>query len=267
MKIFLALRAVVFAVLFLNFCAKADDSAHIVCSARDLGQTVIAKRLFTLTPVAPLARTISTNLFSKEPKSLSTSVDGVCTFSNVIWGYYRLDLAPNNSWNLLLGTNQSGLVSASVLITNSAATPPDPATNYYTMAQTDVLLTGIELGSGFQHGNQNLTNLSINNAGNLTNLTAGNLTGTIPTNTFPAVIPSITVNGELTVSELTATNLVVDNIYGSASGLTNFNLSFATNYFATNFIPIPGQMRFCISNNAIWLVTEGLTNLLKADER
>lgn len=160
MKTFLALRAVIFAVLFLNFCVKADDSAHIVCSARDLGQTVIAKRLFTLNPVAPLSRAISTNLFSKEPKSLYTSADGVCTFSNVIWGYYRLDLAPNNSWNLLLGTNQSGLVSASVLITNTAALPPDPATNYYTMAQVDVIVGAIEMGSGFQHGSENLTNWS-----------------------------------------------------------------------------------------------------------
>lgn len=162
-------------LLFLTFSVLADESAHIICSARDLGQTVIAKRLFTLTPIAPASRSISTNLFSKEPKSLQTSTDGVCTFSNVVWGYYRLDLAPNNSWNLLLGTNQSGTVSAAALITNAAAYPPDPATNYYTMAQTDALLDSIEVGSGtpqtnisyvavtnapWQWGSENLTNWS-----------------------------------------------------------------------------------------------------------
>jgi hypothetical protein len=129
---------------------RADNSAHIQVRAVDASQTALSRIPVTLTPLAPLSRTISTNTFSIKPLTLTTSTNGIATFSNMVWGYYRLDLSgnPGTTFKLMLGTNHSGVVNAAVLYTNSAAMPPDPATNYYTMAQVDALIDSIDTGGG-----------------------------------------------------------------------------------------------------------------------
>jgi len=135
---------------FAAAVAAAAQEAHLVVSARDLGMAPVPNRTVTLTPIAPVPRTLGTNLFSREPRSRRTDLDGVCVFSNVVWGAYRLDLsgAPGTSFPLILGTNTTGYVSAAALLTLPAALPPDPATNYYTAAQVDALLDALPGAQG-----------------------------------------------------------------------------------------------------------------------
>lgn len=128
--------------------AFAADSAHIWVRLTDFQQTAMSGVRATLTPISPLPRTYGTALFARTPRSLVTDAAGTCTFSNVLWGVYRLDLAgnPGTSYTLTLSTNHSGLVSAATLATVPAAVPPNPATNYYTMSQIDALLSSQSLG-------------------------------------------------------------------------------------------------------------------------
>lgn len=137
-------------LLLCVFALSAFSQVHVQVSLRDLRQRVITRRAVLLTPVAPYPRTQGTNLFTREPLALTTDAAGLCTFSNMMWGTYRLDVfgTPFASFNLSIGTNLSGVVSAAALVTNPQALPPNPATNYYTMAQVDALLALLGGGGG-----------------------------------------------------------------------------------------------------------------------
>lgn len=126
----------------------ANAQLHLNVSLLDLGQRVVARRAVLLTPIAPYPRTQGNNLFTRDSLSRFTDTAGLCTFSNVMWGTYRLDVfgVPAASYSLSIGTNLSGLVSAAAVVTNPQTLPPNPATNYYTMAQIDALLALVDGG-------------------------------------------------------------------------------------------------------------------------
>lgn len=146
-------------VLFVA-SASADTSAHILVSLRDLGQTAVSRRAVSLTPLTPYPRTIDTNLVTRDIRRLFSDTNGLCTFSNVLWGTYRLDIwgVPSSTFALTLGTNQAGTVSAAALVTTSGLLPPNPATNYYTQAQVDALLNNATTSGLTTNVTLNLTN-------------------------------------------------------------------------------------------------------------
>ena len=130
--------------------ARADDAINIHVPTRNILQGSLQKRNVTLTRVASLPQTYSTNIFSQEPITQATDTSGNVTFSNVIWGYYRLDISgtPGTSFRLTVGTNLSGTVNVVTLITNTASVPPNPSTNYLTEAQSDARYATIGSGGG-----------------------------------------------------------------------------------------------------------------------
>lgn len=128
----------------------AADSAHISVSLRDHGLSTVTRRAVVLTPLAPKQRSYGAHLFTYDPLARLTAADGTCVFSNILWGTYRLDIFGKQgvSYTLSLGTNHTGTVSAAALRTSPDTQPPNPATNYYTMAQVDALLALVGGGSG-----------------------------------------------------------------------------------------------------------------------
>ena len=86
----------------------------------------------TLTPVSPLPRVNSTNVFSMQPITRTTSTNGTYVFTNILYGIYTLTIQgnPPSVYQLVVGTNLSGTVAVPVLVTNLATNvPPDPTTN------------------------------------------------------------------------------------------------------------------------------------------
>lgn len=165
--------------------AGANESAHIQVSLRDLGQAVVSKCAVQLTPIWPYPRTLSTNLLTREPRLRTTDTNGTCVFSNTLWGVYRLAIvgSPSAIYSLTLGTNQSGTVSAAALVTNPAALPPNPATNYYTTAQIDALMAN-SLGTDLS---VTITSVAIGTGADADPGGASIGTGTVSTNYGAAV--------------------------------------------------------------------------------
>lgn len=144
------MKKLTFLLALLPLVLRADDAANILVSLRDHGLSIAARRTVLLTPLSPNQRTYSTNLFTYDPLARQTDTNGICVFSNLLWGSYRLDIfgKPGMSYTLTLGTNHSGTVSAAALKDNPDALPPNPSTNYYTMSQVDALLALVGGGGG-----------------------------------------------------------------------------------------------------------------------
>lgn len=181
-------------------------TAHIVVSLRDHGMAPVARRAVVLTPIAPHPRTEGPHLFSHDTLARTTDATGGTVFSNVVWGTYRLDIIgrPGASYTLTLGTNHTGLVSAVALRNAPGLLPPNPATNFYTMAQVDALLAGGGGGGGgiaHEFGNTNLPAGVV--ATNANRVWVG-------TNLPPAVDPELFVARQSGV----ATNLLVFSSFG-----------------------------------------------------
>lgn len=135
------------AVLAQTLCA--DEAIHLQVDLMDLGQSRVARRTVQLVPISPYPRTMNGYLFTREPKTLMTSTNGTCVFSNVVWGVYRLDVTgnPASSYSLTIGTNLTGTVSAAAVVVTPGTLPPNPATNYYTVSHIDALVPVLAAGS------------------------------------------------------------------------------------------------------------------------
>ena len=152
MKTIIALFA---ALIVLS--ATATDSANILVSVQNFGQNPLQRRQVMLTPISPLVRAELTNQFTTEPISQITSTNGVTTFSNVLWGVYRMDISGSGkSYTLTLGTNSAANVSAVSLI-GTTTLPPDPLNNFYSQAQIDALLASSGTASVHSAAGTNVT--------------------------------------------------------------------------------------------------------------
>ena len=228
-------------LLLLPLAAWGDDKINIAVPALLTGDAVISRQPLTLTPTSPLPRTYYTNVFSRQPVSRATDANGLVTFSNIVWGYYRLDIPgnPGTSFGLVVGTNLSGTVNVVTLITNTASVPPNPSTNYLTEAQSDARYATIGGGGGggsatniFFISGQNTTAAQIGGSntfhvtGVLTNSTLGNAA----TATDAAFATEATrASGLLDLDSLDAVTTTLTKIVatsghdylGGGSGLTN----------------------------------------------
>lgn len=190
----------------------------------DFGLAPRSNITMTLSIVSPLNRTYNGQLVSNDPKTATTDTNGLFSFTNVIWGNYKLNPSDSSGtvWRPIVGTNTTGTVSFATIIANPSVLPPNPATNYYTQAQIDALLYGIT-SSG------------------LTNAYATNAAGVIVTNRVAFISTnyastSIT-NGLATTNYVnTATNGLVTASVTNGLATTNFVNTSIEN--KTNFASI-----------------------------
>lgn len=255
--------------------AFADDRVNIIVYSQDFTGALQNKLPVTLTPISPLPRVYYSNLFVMKPITLSTDTNGIVTFTNVLWGNYNLTLQGNPPavYALQLSTNLSGNVQATTVITNPATLPPDPATNYFTQAQTLSLIGSVSVsnapfkGDSTQFGTNSITSLvQITNGARLTNvviaqlLTVSNLIVSGPTTNLPAVWINNTlsnsvsgVNGQAVIYDSTTpggikgtnfpalgvTNISVQNgLTGVTNGLTVTLSNTVPPYAASNNVTI-----------------------------
>lgn len=167
-------------------CTVSGQTNVLVGTAGDYGLAVQSNVTATLTLIYPNPRTSGGVMVRQDPITRVTGASGEFRYTNILWGKYQLSLSgrvatPFTFW---VGTNTTGTVSISALVTNAAAIPPNPATNYYTQAQIDALLGGVVGGSGALTNNESravvVSNSVTATGGFVGNLGASNLTGTIP---------------------------------------------------------------------------------------
>ena len=157
----------------------------------DYGQAVEANVNVTLTLISPNPRVEDGIFIRRDAMTAATSANGRAFFTNLLWGYYRADVAgrAGTTFYLNVWTNTTGTVNAGTLRTNAAALPPDPSTNYYTMNQIDLLIEGIDT-SGVS--SNDVTLISAEEARKATNaIDAGSLTGTLDDDRLSANIARV----------------------------------------------------------------------------
>jgi len=120
----------------------------------DFGLAPRSNITMTLSIVSPLNRTYNGQLVSNDPKTATTDTNGLFSFTNVIWGNYKLNPSDSSGtvWRPVVGTNTTGTVSFASIIANPSVLPPNPATNYYTQAQIDSIVSGITTTVGLTNG-------------------------------------------------------------------------------------------------------------------
>tara|TARA_R110000868_G_scaffold183873_2_gene425219 strand:- start:1617 stop:4679 length:3063 start_codon:yes stop_codon:yes gene_type:complete len=190
----------------------------IMVNIADYGLAPQSMRI-TLTLISPNPRTYNNYLISSTPISTVTGTNGIGYFTNLIWGQYRADLSstPVTKFMINVNTNSIGSVSFVSLITDTAALPPNPTTNYYNQAQIDSLLSAIKAGVG------------------VTNAYATNIAGVLVTN--QNIYISTNYASTSITNGLATTNYVLAQSFVTASvtnGLATTNyVNAATNGFVT----------------------------------
>ena len=130
-------------------CSVSGQTNVLTGSISDYGLTGQSNVNVTLTLLHPNPRTIGAFLVRQDPMLRTTGSGGAFSYTNVQWGKYQLSVAGRSvtPFTFWVGTNTGGEVPIASLVTNVAAIPPDPATNYYTQAQIDALLDAIPDGA------------------------------------------------------------------------------------------------------------------------
>jgi len=201
--------------------------------------------MVTLTLISPNPRTYNNILISQVPISITTSSNGIGYFTNIIWGQYRADINANpvTKFLFVVNTNSTGAISLASLVSNPQALPPNPATNYYTQAQIDSLLSGITSSQGITNAYATnavgvvVTNrvafISTNYASaGVTNLTAGQLAtiaAAITNGDYPGTAATFTRNSNGRLMIISPREVTITNT-NDASGRASFYLDAGVNY-------------------------------------
>ena len=211
----------------------------------DFGLAPRSNITMTLSIVSPLNRTYNGQLVSNDPKTATTDTNGLFSFTNVIWGNYKLNPSDLSGtvWRPIVGTNTTGTVSFATIIANPSVLPPNPATNYYTQAQVDALLYGVTSGA--------LTNAYATNAAGIfvtnrlafisTNYASASITNGLATTNYVnaatnGFVTASVTNGLATTNYVNnATNGFVTASITNGLATTNY-VNTATNGFVTTSI-------------------------------
>lgn len=99
----------------------------------------------TLTLISLNPRVVDGIFVRREPVVATSLSNGAFYFTNILWGRYTLSIAGrvDTVFPINVGTNTLGTVQLGSLTPPSSAVPPNPATNYYTVAQIDSLLAAL----------------------------------------------------------------------------------------------------------------------------
>lgn len=125
-------------LLWASVCA-ATQTNYIFGYVGDYSLVGQKKIQITATLLSPNPRYIGNVLVRQEPQSVYSDTNGLFGLTNYPWGFYRLDIfgAVGTTFKFNVWTNTLGSTPIGTLITNNAALPPNPGTNYYTQAQED----------------------------------------------------------------------------------------------------------------------------------
>lgn len=205
----------------------------------DYGQAVEANVNVTITLISPNPRVEDGIFIRRDSMTDTTRTNGRAYFTNLLWGYYRADVAGRSGTPFYFNvwTNTTGTVNAGTLRTNAAALPPDPSTNYYTMNQIDLLIAGIDTSGGtatnvLQVGTTNSSGIIVGTNSLNRDLAldvskpmayaavSGSVTGTVNVATYAA--SSGTVTGTVAVASYATTAATATNM--DASGITSGTL-------------------------------------------
>ena len=133
----------------------------------------------TLTLLSPNPRTSGNFLIQQDPVSTQTDTNGYFAFTNILFGWYSLAVAGQvgTYFQFPVGTNTTGPWPIAALSTNTAAVPPNPATNYVTLAQAQALVAGGPATTGaitnLTSANTSTATVSVNNNVAVINVTGG----------------------------------------------------------------------------------------------
>ena len=222
-------------LIFVTVCVSTMAQTNVLyVDVADYGLAPQGKVNCTLTLLSPLNRTVNGIAPRNDPMGRTSNTNGRAYWTNIVWGKYRLDVAGFNGtqYTLYVGTNTLGLWNMATLITNSAAIPPNSATNFLTEAQTLALIAPLQNSANVTNDYQPILNLKsnlyvggfggllnvfvnsglINIAGNRILLNEGNGNG----NFAGSVTAGEGFNGDLTGNADTAT--IADTATSAPSG-------------------------------------------------
>ncbi len=138
-------KLIVIALLALTLPASAQ--LDIVVSVGNHVSGTVTNRVVTLTPKSPLPRSYGTNLFPTEPYTRKTDVNGMCWFSNTVYGNYTIDIAGNPGATFpIIVPDASGWTNAANLRGSTNSPPQDGS--FYTKAQVDAIVAAVTVGAG-----------------------------------------------------------------------------------------------------------------------
>lgn len=144
------MKLLVALLVWLTLFTCYSQSNTLTGSLVSVGQQQRTNVQLTLQIISPKHRTVGQQLVSDDPIYAYTGTNSPAfTFSNIFFGKYSLIASDSSGtpWILYVGTNTIGTVAIASLITNSAAMPPYPGTNYYTQAQIDAMVFAVGGGS------------------------------------------------------------------------------------------------------------------------
>lgn len=155
---------------------RAQTNIITVNTADYTGTGYSTNNWVTLTLVAPNPRTSGNLTIRQDPITQRSDTNCSNAFTNLLWGKYYCDIGGYQSQNthfvFYVGTNTLGTWPIASLITNAAAVPPNPATNYYTQAQINALLAGVG-GGGIPLASGTNTTVTTLNGTNRVNVPDG----------------------------------------------------------------------------------------------
>jgi hypothetical protein len=281
--------------LFACFEVKAQTNV-VYGNAGDYTFTPQTNVSVTVTLLAPNPRVLNGTNILADPIKRITDTSGYYSFTNLPWGKYRVDFGGvGTSQIFYVGTNSTGLVNLTTLITNASAIPPYGYTNYVTQiinqfsnaptaASNNIVITNVA-GTNFISAqlladpNQFGTNsgkFQITNGATVTNifasgatvsgaLLASNIVVTGPATNLPAVF----VNNTLTNSASGTNGQVV--IFNAATPGGILGVTVPTNVVAgtglsgvTNgqTVTLTNTVPFTAASNNITITNIGGTNYI-----
>ena len=137
---------ITFLFLMLALAARAQVLTNIIYgNIGDYGLAVQPNVTVTATKLYPNPSFVNNIQIRTSPVSAYTDTNGYYSYTNFQAGFYQCDVSGSDlPFYFNVWTNMTGSVPIGSLITNSAATFPDPGTNYYTISQLNALWAGFQ---------------------------------------------------------------------------------------------------------------------------
>jgi len=130
---------------FVPLLLNASPLTNVITgNVGDYSLNPLKRVTITITKLSPIPGVVGNTQIRNDSVATVSDAAGNYAFTNLQWGYYSGNIQglSGTPFKFNVWTNTLGTVPIGSLITNIGAFPPNPATNYYTQAQTDALLAG-----------------------------------------------------------------------------------------------------------------------------
>lgn len=247
-------RLLILSVLLLAAFSSHSQTNVLYGYVKTFGLLVDTNVSMELDLLSPINRTWNGVAISNDPIYANESTNGYFSFTNVLWGKYKLRAndGSGTSWTVTIPANLTNAVPIASYIGN-AALPPDPATNYYTQAQVDALISGSS-GNYYTNSTDSAGVISSDGKSIGTNIPPQVVTTNSLSSDFTNSAGTISIAPALKIVpdgiSLTITNTTLStpaSIPGGLVVLTNLDLTpYFTNAVAGTNIPV-----FSVTNRLI----------------